>query len=524
MPSRARFSEVLANRRRQLGLTIPQAAQVLRLRADVLEAFESGDFSRMPTSGYAQGMLSSYARYLDLNPSEIVDMFSEELNEYQRRSARGGSSADDADGWGNGSGERYPQGRPYTARAPYESRSRDRRQTTARRNALRRGERSYAENGGYEYDRYDAGTGNISTMRFDEGRYEDDLGFTNDAQPYHAASTPEGRTYRNGYQSAGRPNVQRREPSTTRRRVRTSSRSSRANGRRRGRMARFFDDPVHAFGAIALAVIIILTVVIIFSVSSCVSTALGDNSKSVAVSTTQSGDSTSGSGTSSTDEREETAREQLSAVDNTSTDTSTDTKVSVTVSVADGAVTWLEVDNDGTSDVADTVTGPWERTYNVTDSITIQAHDTSSVTVTRNGKQVQFDTLAGGVGTLTIKGSGATASDFTDADTSTADSSSSGSGASGTSTQGSAQSTTGSGSSTGTSASTSAQGSTTGSGSPGSSASSSGTAASGGTTSASSGTGSQGGSRSSAGSSSATGSSGSATSSGTTSRQSGRSS
>lgn len=466
--SRARFSEILANRRRQLGLTIPQAAQVLRLRADVLEAFESGDFANMPTSGYAQGMLSSYARYLGLNATDIVDMFSEELEEYQRRNVTSIQDGREPSSYRReAEGRSYPQGRPYTARTPYDARTRDRRQAAARRNALRRGERSYAESGGYEYDRYDNGSGNISTMRFDEGRYEDDLGFSNNAQPYRAASTPEGRTYRRDSSTTERPNVQRREPSSTHRRVRTTTRSSRGNQRQVGRVARFFEDPVHAFGAVALVVIVVLTVVIIFSVSSCVSNAMGEGSKSVSVSETSTSSDSNSSKSTDAETNEENAREQLAAVDSTSTDTSTDTQTNVTVTVADGAVTWLEVDVDGQSDVADTVTGPWERTYTVTDSITIQAHDTSSVTVTRNGKQVQFDTLAGGVGTVTLKGTSPTA-DSSDTDSSESDASAStdtSGQSSGTSTSGSTTSASGS---SGTGAATSSSGT---SGSSGSSAS-----------------------------------------------------
>ena len=78
-----RFSEALARRRRELGLSIAQASRTLKLREDVLVAFEEGDFEHMPQSGYAQGMLSSYARYLGLNAREIVDLFQEEVYQYQ---------------------------------------------------------------------------------------------------------------------------------------------------------------------------------------------------------------------------------------------------------------------------------------------------------------------------------------------------------------------------------------------------------------------------------------------------------
>ena len=55
---RPRFSEMLVERRHQLGLTIEQASKVLKLREQVLIAFEEGDYPAIPKSGYAQGMLS----------------------------------------------------------------------------------------------------------------------------------------------------------------------------------------------------------------------------------------------------------------------------------------------------------------------------------------------------------------------------------------------------------------------------------------------------------------------------------
>ena len=56
---RTRFAEILSSRRKQLRLSIPQAAKVLRMRESVLEAFEEGDFEHLPPLGYAQGMVAS---------------------------------------------------------------------------------------------------------------------------------------------------------------------------------------------------------------------------------------------------------------------------------------------------------------------------------------------------------------------------------------------------------------------------------------------------------------------------------
>ena len=82
------FSETLSSRRRQLGFSTAQASRVLRLKEEVLIAFAEGDFEAMPKSGYAQGMLSSYARYLGLDAAQVVEMYADELEQWRREVSR----------------------------------------------------------------------------------------------------------------------------------------------------------------------------------------------------------------------------------------------------------------------------------------------------------------------------------------------------------------------------------------------------------------------------------------------------
>ena len=39
----ARFSEMLINRRRQMGMSVQQVANVIKIRPQILEYFETGD-------------------------------------------------------------------------------------------------------------------------------------------------------------------------------------------------------------------------------------------------------------------------------------------------------------------------------------------------------------------------------------------------------------------------------------------------------------------------------------------------
>ena len=96
---RPRFSTALIQRRRELGLSTAQASRVLKLKEQVLIALEDGDFEAIPKSGYAQGMVSSYSRYLGLDAREMVDLFQEDLAAYeaeqgiQKRGRGGGRSS-----------------------------------------------------------------------------------------------------------------------------------------------------------------------------------------------------------------------------------------------------------------------------------------------------------------------------------------------------------------------------------------------------------------------------------------------
>lgn len=79
-----RFGDILSERRRQLGLSIDQAVSATKLRPHVLEAFERSDFDAMPPKGYAQGMISSYARFLRLDPRDVIEPYFDQLYAHER--------------------------------------------------------------------------------------------------------------------------------------------------------------------------------------------------------------------------------------------------------------------------------------------------------------------------------------------------------------------------------------------------------------------------------------------------------
>lgn len=554
---RPRFSEMLLQRRRQLGLTCEQASRILKLREDVLIAFEEGDFESMPQSGYAQGMLSSYARYLGLNAREVVDLFQEELYEYvngsgshelRRRTrdtiaGRGisgydvvneagsrpkayveyhgllptaggpagdmgnfatvtparprqsvplaglGPSAVAAYGREDHAYQQPRQQRPYNSGQAYESRQ---QRSTARRRAsgqrrsqsdpagrlLREGQQGVVDRDrDLVAPRGRAGQArtqrlyqrdDVSTRSVRRGEYRDDLRYDCVASPYERASTISGRRSSRNIASVERPNVRRRQP---------SERSGAQGGRRRqparrGGVAGFVDaflsDRRRALLLLLLVLAAVLTLILVFSVKSCTGSAQSaqTGSKTVNVTTAQgSGQDSSqgsGSGSDASSSASDSKQDQAASVASGSGSTATGDAASgdqaqadaaatpewtvVQVSLASGEASWVEVTVDGKSVVADNLTGAWSQTYTVTDSIAIQVSNVDAVTVTNNGKKVDFSSKTSGVGTLTIKGTPAPATDETGGDASAASSAGTSATASGTSSSASAASTKSSGS------------------------------------------------------------------------------
>ena len=548
---------MLLQRRRQLGLTCEQASRILKLREDVLIAFEEGDFESMPQSGYAQGMLSSYARYLGLNAREVVDLFQEELYEYvngsgshelRRRTrdtiaGRGisgydvvneagsrpkayveyhgllptaggpagdmgnfatvtparprqsvplaglGPSAVAAYGREDYAYQQPRQQRPYNSGQAYESRQ---QRSTARRRAsgqrrsqsdpagrlLREGQQGVVDRdrdlvapcgrAGQARTQRLYQRDDVSTRSVRRGEYRDDLRYDGVASPYERASTISGRRSSRNIASVERPNVRRRQP---------SERSGAQGGRRRqparrGGVAGFVDaflsDRRRALLLLLLVLAAVLTLILVFSVKSCTGSAQSaqTGSKTVNVTTAQGSgqDSSQGSGSgsdtssSASDSKQDQAASDASGSGFTATGdaasgdqaqadaAATPERTVVQVSLASGEASWVEVTVDGKSVVADNLTGAWSQTYTVTDSIAIQVSNVDAVTVTNNGKKVDFSSKTSGVGTLTIKGTPAPATDETGGDASAASSAGASATASGTSSSASAASTKSSGS------------------------------------------------------------------------------
>lgn len=451
--SRPRFSEMLFDRRRQLGLSIAQASRVLRLKPQVLQAFEDGDFPSIPKSGYAQGMLSSYARYLGLNTRVIVSQFSNDLASFE--SSQGTRAAGSQIDTTSRMASRRLSGTIAT-RTPQDFQGRSgllptsggyagdmhdfattsevhshetgstvlslperhygRYNTSALMQSKVRSRGSYPDRpftnrqSGYMYDAendsrrnhnpqaqlYGYGSDSVQTRSPRDYNYVDDLHYDG-ARPYEAASSQIGRRRSRNIASATRPQVNRQQ-----RRSSSAARNSRQMANQplwRRLLLWLFDDPrrLAIFGAILC--VFLLSCIIIFSINSCVKNSLSSG-KTVTVTAADTSETKKQSDDSKTDDVASQAAKDKAAREEEESHNTTE----VEVSVNDGEVSWVEIVNDGKSQIAQQVTGPWSQTYVVTDSITVQVSNPGAVRVTKNGTPVKFDTKTAGIGSVTIKG------------------------------------------------------------------------------------------------------------------------
>ncbi len=83
MATGSRVGMTLKRKREQLGITLDRAANDTNVRARLLEIIEQGDFENYPPQGHAVGIITSYARYLELDPRPLLEEFNEEYENYQ---------------------------------------------------------------------------------------------------------------------------------------------------------------------------------------------------------------------------------------------------------------------------------------------------------------------------------------------------------------------------------------------------------------------------------------------------------
>jgi cytoskeleton protein RodZ len=69
------IGSALRDQRRRIGCTLADAAAETRVRESYLAALEQEEFAGLGGDVYVRGFLSSYARYLQLDPQPLIDAY-----------------------------------------------------------------------------------------------------------------------------------------------------------------------------------------------------------------------------------------------------------------------------------------------------------------------------------------------------------------------------------------------------------------------------------------------------------------
>ena len=351
------FGDELATIRRQNGLSVHEVSDALRIRPDIIRAIESENFSRMPAKGFARNQVSAYARYLGLDPAEYTQRFIQAYNEFERAAASVDYVTD------------------------YQQPSNDRAYATARK------ARSNEQNGRSHGLRHNGSrpSGPRNSTRADRQRESTAIRRAHD-------STRE--TGKARYASPRRGGHGRR----------AGDKDIGSKGFNPGRSQ--IPWKKIAAGIIALIVIIIIAT----SVSHCHSKGATDttNTETPAATTTTDGQQAASSdaiqvtgGTASDAAVMPDANSNaLTAMPDIKATTSS---ISIKVSVENGASSWIQIDTDDTTPVAEEAAGPQEFSETAEKSAVITVGNAAAVKVMINGTEANVETGDNGLGYVYVK-------------------------------------------------------------------------------------------------------------------------
>ena len=414
----ASFGDMLLNRRREMGISIQQVANTIKMRPQIIEYFETCNFEAMPPRGYAQGMISSYARFLGLNPREVVEAYFDGLYRYENTmNASGGraipaaldASPRSSNATGRfmmvdtrGMGSRYGQRPPQAGYVPESLSAHEMDPRTGRmsQRAARdgRGYRDFAGRPGGSYraaqargavrdDRAYRGEGEGRDARREGGMPERRTSRDRGSYREQRGQRPGGRGRageRAAYGAAeGTSRGMRRQPPRGRGGV-SPRRSSGLD------LSAILADRRFVIGCgVAATVLLIVLVSLVFRGCSN-----GGTAADTATATTKPKISLTDLGSADTGSAK---------AGSGSSKKKTVSQYKVTVEYTGEKTAWIEIKIGGkyTSD-GGTVTKGFKKEYTVKDSIEINTDSPSDVVVTRDGERVRYDTKTSGIGKITI--------------------------------------------------------------------------------------------------------------------------
>lgn len=330
MASNMKFGEVLRFARERAGIDLNSAARELRIRPDIINAIEESDFSHMPPRGYTRNMVNAYARYLNLNASEITSLYLGDAYAYEVGKARDDSLLRSYRT--NRSVQQTPRSSRRSSRSPLRSRDEEER-------SLRESEGRTTALGRKVYS--DSQTGRF--LRIAEPQESLQRRATDRTHPsrHTALSTSQ---YTNFYAGPSAP------------------------------------SGIRSKLPLIIAVAVILVLLIIVFVLLFGRGSASDSETSVPSVPITGLTDTTGDSEASSDDDEDASTTTLVAP----------TSVEAGYEVVSGASPWIEVYQDSTTVFAGIVNGPAEESFEVTGTLTITTPQPGNVVVTVDGTTVEL--------------------------------------------------------------------------------------------------------------------------------------
>ena len=442
MSEKRMIGDILLERRKRLGLSVERVASDTKLQRRTIEAFERSDFDAMPPKGYAQATLASYARYLGLEPEDVLRVYEDELYHYQRElrtaahpdrsrgeyapprpertrrsSSAGPSHASSSSPWGESDARRRaddlygseprrqrPRDYGYASEPPTRERERVRSERELRSDgpardagrtsrAPRDGEVRETREGAYAVRGSQTSRGRAEGRRatgvvsLDDG-YQGGSGGRGQSEPRRGGAARDA--------AAGDQMAELREA---------------LSGALRG-VAGYLSSNRNVTFVLAAVVALLVVILLVFAVTSCASRPSGSSADgTIPVSTVGGQASSSATGAASSAAsgtqtqtqtqatQAQTASEPLAGAVDLQNLPGPST-VTFAVDAQASACPWVEVTVDGTRLYAQRANPGETQSYTIGSSATITVSDPASVAFTVNGTPVQAS-VANGTGTLT---------------------------------------------------------------------------------------------------------------------------
>jgi hypothetical protein len=314
------------------GLSIDQVSGALRIRSSILEALENCDFNHMPLKGYSRNMVSSYARYVGLDSTELTEQFLREYHEFERLQDRAQAAGS------------YTFGDTLSQGASASKQHASTKRETISISQRNKANRSY-------WNTEDPDALNRSTSTEPHSRHAHRRSEKQRRIPQHSTV---GNTHYSNHRS------------------------------HQGFFSSLLAHPVML---IVLLVVVLLAILIgwAFLANSCAK-ANPDVLPITGASVSSGQDSAQATNpdmlTSPEDVQAKIEEEGKYG------------PFELTVVLSEGA-SWLQITIDGNTEVADTCNGPWEQTFTVYTIAQVQAGAPGAVKVLRNGLELAFDSSSG---------------------------------------------------------------------------------------------------------------------------------